>query len=100
MIVIYYIPTNGGCVLLEQASLEVFQDAEFGDAMKFMEARRREGARFVTMSNEPADMVGGFGVSSVVDGKLPNGEVYDWSKAGRAGKVRASDRAPTDGKNL
>jgi hypothetical protein len=92
MIVIYYIPTDEGRVLLEQASLEVFQDSEFSQAMKFIEEKRRDGCRFVSMSNEPNDMVGGFGVSSVVDGKLPNGEVYDLSKAERAGRVRASDR--------
>lgn len=33
--------------------------------------------------NEEIVFVGKMGVSGVIDGKLPNGEVYEWSKKNR-----------------
>lgn len=61
------------------------------DALKLSECLRKIGCTFVTMVSEDPNQVGKAGVDSVVDGKTPDGEVYDWSKAGRAGKMRASD---------
>lgn len=45
----------------------------------------------VVMSSQLGGMVGKSGVDSVENGRTPNGEIYDFSKAGRAGKMRASD---------
>jgi hypothetical protein len=45
----------------------------------------------VTSKGEMASCVGKPGVDSVVNGKTPDGEDYDWSKAGRAGKMRSND---------
>lgn len=62
------------------------------DALQLTEAKRREGMRFVTMVSESSQSVGQPGVAAVVDGQLPDGNDYTWSKAGRAGKVRAGDK--------
>jgi hypothetical protein len=40
---------------------------------------------------EDPSHVGKPGVDAVVDGKTPDGQDYDWSKAGRAGKPRKHD---------
>ncbi len=50
------------------------------DALNMTNILRQEGHRFVSMATENTDMVGSFGVSAVVDGKLPNGEDYTWKK--------------------
>lgn len=69
------------------------QDCEkLTDALQMTEAKRRDGMRFVTMVSESSHSVGQPGVAAVVDGQLPDGSDYDWSKAGRAGKVRAGDK--------
>jgi DUF917 family protein len=39
-------------------------------------------------SDEQIVFVGEMGVSGVVDGKLPNGDVYEWSKQNRKNKRR------------
>ena len=52
------------------------------------ELRKQADVRHVVMSSEPVEMVGKLGVDSIVDGRTPDGHVYDWSKAGRAGKTR------------
>jgi hypothetical protein len=36
--------------------------------------------RYVTMISENPNQVGKMGVDSIVDGKLPTGEEYTWSK--------------------
>ena len=66
-------------------------DDEFIPAMKCIETLRACGCTHVVMSNEPKNMVGKMGVSAVENGKTPDGEVYDWSKADRAGRMRKSD---------
>ena len=43
---------------------------------------------FVTISGGEYEIVGCFGVDSVVDGKCPDGITYDWNKASRIGRVR------------
>lgn len=66
-----------------------FTDKELSLALTECERLRQcEGVSHVTLSSEMSDMVGKVGVSAVVDGKTPDGQVYDWSKAGRAGQVR------------
>ncbi len=61
-------------------------------ALAVVKARRDEGHRFVTMVSEDPAHVGKPGVDAVVDGKTPDGQTYDWSKAGRAGKPRRGDK--------
>ena len=41
---------------------------------------RRDGFRFVSMVSEDLNQVGQLGVSSVENGKLPNGDDYTWKK--------------------
>lgn len=40
---------------------------------------------FVTITDGTTEIVGKFGVDSVVDGKTPDGVTYDWNKASRIG---------------
>lgn len=68
-------------------------------ALSYAEGQRKLGARHVTISTENPDNVGKPGVDSLVDGKTPDGHDYEWSKAGRAGKMRKrdEDRTPRNG---
>jgi hypothetical protein len=43
---------------------------------------------FVTIKGNGMEVVGKFGVDSVVDGKCPDGVVYDWNKASRIGATK------------
>ena len=43
---------------------------------------------FVTITDGTTEIVGMFGVDSVVDGKTPDGVTYDWNKASRIGRVK------------
>jgi len=43
---------------------------------------------FVTITDGTTEIVGRFGVDSVVDGKCPDGVTYDWNKASRIGRVK------------
>ena len=43
---------------------------------------------FVTITDGTTEIVGHFGVDSVVDGKTPDGVAYDWNKASRIGRVK------------
>lgn len=43
---------------------------------------------FVTIKGLDFEIVGMFGVDSVVDGKCPDGVAYDWNKASRIGRVK------------
>ena len=43
---------------------------------------------FVTIKGVEFEIVGMFGVDSVVDGKCPDGVTYDWNKASRIGRTR------------
>ena len=43
---------------------------------------------FVTITDGTTEIVGYFGVDSVVDGKTPDGVAYDWNKASRIGRVK------------
>lgn len=83
MFKVYWTLENGEVMGYEVEGLE--------EALGMTEMQRKAGRRFVTMASEDPNSVGKLGVDSVVDGKTPDGEVYDWSKAGRAGKMRPSD---------
>ena len=43
---------------------------------------------FVTITDGTTEIVGMFGVDSVVDGKTPDGVTYDWNKESRIGRVK------------
>lgn len=88
--------------LSNQSACAVGQD--FGDdhglALKrCAELRKRSDVCHVSLSSDMADMVGKAGVDSVEDGRTPDGHVYDWSKAGRAGRIRKSDLVKLIAKN-
>ena len=57
-------------------------------ALDIVKARRDAGYSFVTMVAEDTSHVGKPGVDAVVGGKTPDGQDYEWSKAGRAGRSR------------
>jgi hypothetical protein len=40
---------------------------------------------FVTIQSPDFEIVGMFGVDSIIDGKCPDGVKYDWNKASRIG---------------
>lgn len=61
-------------------------------ALEIVKAMRDAGYSFVTMVAEDPQHVGKPGVDAVVDGKTPDGEDYEWSKTGRAGKPRRNDK--------
>ena len=61
------------------------------EALSFMDSlRKNPQCSAITMCSENANQVGKMGVDSVVDGKLPNGEVYDWNKDSRIGRAKGS----------
>jgi hypothetical protein len=64
-------------------------------ALQITKDKRDAGYSFVTMASENTQHVGKQGVDAVVDGKTPDGQAYDWSKAGRAGTPRRNDRVIT-----
>ena len=71
------------------------QDAtQLTEALAIVKAQRDAGYRFVTMVAEDPQHVGKPGVDAVEDGKTPDGQAYDWSKSGRAGKPRRHDKPP------
>lgn len=43
---------------------------------------------FVVIKGNGLEVVGKFGVDSVVDGKTPDGVAYTWNKASRIGRVK------------
>lgn len=50
------------------------------EALRYTEGFRKLGMTFVTMVSENTDLVGKPGVAGVVDGKLPTGETYTYTK--------------------
>lgn len=54
---------------------------EFTDlalALKASHSLRNDGFEHVVMSSQVTNSVGKPGVDSVIDGRLPNGDVYEW----------------------
>jgi len=70
--------------------------SEIVQALQITKEKRDAGHTFVTMASENPQNAGKPGVDTVADGKTPDGQVYDWSKAGRAGRPRSTDRIITD----
>jgi hypothetical protein len=69
---------------------------EIVQALQITKDKRDAGFSFVTMVSENTQQVGKPGVDTIVDGKTPDGQDYDWSKAGRAGRPRKNDRIVTN----
>jgi hypothetical protein len=59
--------------------------ADLSEALKECEMLRQSGRTFVTMVSENPNNVGKKGVAGVVDGMLPDGSKYDWTKKDRVG---------------
>jgi hypothetical protein len=95
-IIIYYMQENNLPSNLE------FSQTSLTDAIKAMEELRHAGHRHVCMSTEFDGHVGKKGVAAVIDGKTPDGEDYEWSKAARAGRSRRGDenKIPRNGADL
>lgn len=55
------------------------------EALTQCESARRQGSTFVTMVSENPGQVGKPGAVGVVDGVLPDGTKYEWSKNYRVG---------------
>jgi hypothetical protein len=62
-------------------------DLEFLDLDSAMEYAKSLN-EFVTIKGDGFEVCGRFGVDSIVDGKCPDGVVYDWNKASRIGRVK------------
>ena len=65
-------------------------------ALELVKEKRNAGHSFVTMVAEDPNQVGKPGVDAVVNGKTPDGQAYEWSKAGRAGTPRRHDKLVTN----
>ena len=63
------------------------QEQEFTSLYLAMEHAKLMN-EFVTISGGEFEIVGRFGVDSVVDGKTPDGVAYTWNKASRIGRVK------------
>ena len=84
-IVVYWLEGEGDAA---QPVCEFFGSTALTEALACAEQQRRQGARHVSISTELDESVGRPGVAAVEGGRTPDGEAYEWSKAGRAGKVR------------
>jgi hypothetical protein len=84
-IVVYWLEGEG-----EAATpvCECFGSKELTQALACAEERRKQGRHHVSISTELDDHVGRAGVAAVEAGRTPDGQAYEWSKAGRAGKPR------------
>ena len=78
-IVVYYLLETGHPAKID------YSDTQMSEGLLKCQELRNAGYRHVTMTTELGGQVGGRGVSSVQDGKLPNGEEYNWTKSHRAG---------------
>jgi len=63
---------------------ETFKTLTLGEAMNVAKMMNE----FVRIVGTDFEVVGRFGVDSVVDGKCPDGVTYDWNKASRIGRVK------------
>lgn len=85
-IVVYWLEEGDSAAV--RPGCESFGSGELMKALAWAETLRRQGHRHVSISTELEDHVGQAGVAAVEAGKMPDGEAYEWSKAGRAGKPR------------
>ena len=68
----------------KEETLKVLTLAEAMNVAKHMN-------EFVTITDGTTEIVGRFGVDSVVDGKCPDGVQYDWNKERRIGNSRKKE---------
>lgn len=66
-------------VLLDKKELDSFITLD--EAMAFA----KSVDAFVAIKGDDFEVVGKFGVDTVIDGKCPDGIEYDWNKASRIG---------------
>ena len=72
-----------------------YTDQQMGEALAQCQTLRADKANMhVVISSELRGMVGQIGVAAVEGGHTPDGQVYDWSKAGRAGNSRKNAQEP------
>jgi hypothetical protein len=65
----------------EYGEARSYDEPTLSEALKTVEGLRRQTRyKFITMVSENPDCVGKQGVDSVVDGKLPDGNDYEWKK--------------------
>jgi len=62
-------------------------EVEFNDLNSAMKHAKLIN-QFVKITGEDFEVVGRFGVDSIIDGKCPDGVAYDWNKASRIGRVK------------
>ena len=85
-IVVYWLDEGDGAAV--RPGCEAFGSDELVKALAWAETQRKQGRRHVCISTELEDHVGRAGVAAVEAGRTPDGQAYEWSKAGRAGKPR------------
>ena len=96
-IVVYYLRNSSpeGETPAWQPQCQPFADAQMSEALALcQQLRKDERHAHVTISSELRDMVGPVGVAAVEDGQTPDGQAYEWSKAGRAGASRKHAQQP------
>lgn len=72
-----------------QPQCRAYSDQEMGQALADCQTLRADPRNaHACISSELRTMVGVMGVAAVENGRTPDGAVYDWSKAGRAGAAR------------
>lgn len=89
-IVVFWLESriNDDCMLPHmtvESLYKKFDDSQLSEALTFAEVRRKQGHNHVVISSEMDNQVGKSGVSSVEDGKTPDGFDYEWSKQHRGG---------------
>lgn len=107
-IVVFYLrlhPVQSGDSALCDPMALHFTDKEMSQALSVCQTLRADPMNsHVTISSQLDAMVGMAGVSAVENGKTPDGQAYEWSKAGRAGAVRrhgnAAAQQPTSRKDM
>lgn len=73
--------------------VRMFADTELSEALRFAEACRKSGFTHVSICTELANSVGKPGVSSVENGKTPDGHDYEWTKKQRGARPASKDPA-------
>ena len=65
----------------EYGEARSYNEESLTEALKLAEGlRRNQRNSFVVMTSENPDCVGKQGVDSIVNGKLPDGNDYEWKK--------------------
>jgi hypothetical protein len=74
---------------------ETFKTLTLGEAMNVAKMMNE----FVTIKGPDFEVCGKFGVDSVSEGLTPDGQVYDWNKAGRIGRVKKEQAYGNSGRH-